>query len=66
MLTPQSLEKLSRTIKYDVNVFREQVKFVTSVYRKPISSGVYTHFVGFLPDNYKTGMIYTLINRYNT
>ena len=47
----------------DVNVIREQGKFVTSVYRKPTFSGVYTHFDSFLPDTYKIGMIYTLINK---
>ena len=47
----------------DVNVIREQGKFVTSVYRKPTFSGVYTHFDSFLPDTYKIGMIYTLANR---
>ena len=46
----------------DVNVIREQGKFVTSAYRKPTFSGVYTHFDSFLPDTYKTGMIYSLIN----
>ena len=46
----------------DVNVTREQGKFVTSVYRKPTFSGVYTHFDSFLPDTYKIGMIDTLIN----
>ena len=46
----------------DVNVIREQGKFVTSVYRKPTFSGVYTHFDSFLPDTYKISMIDTLIN----
>ena len=32
----------------DLNVIHEQGKFVTSVYRKPTSSGVYTHFDSFL------------------
>ena len=43
----------------DVNVIREQGKFVTSVYRKITFSGVYTLFDSFLPDTYKIGMIYT-------
>ena len=47
----------------DVNVIREQGKFITSVYQKPTFSGVHTHFHGFLPDTYKVGMIYTLANR---
>ena len=48
----------------DVNVIREQGEFITSVYRKPTFSGVYTHFDSFLSDTYKIGMIYTLANRY--
>ena len=47
----------------NVNVIREQGKFVTSVYRKPTFSGVYTHFDSFLPDTYKISMINTLINK---
>ena len=46
----------------DVNVIREQGKFVTNFYRKPTFSGVYTHFDSFLPDTYKIGVIYTLID----
>ena len=45
------------------NVIREQCKFITSVYQKPTFSGVYIHFDSFLPDIYKIGMIYTLVNR---
>ena len=37
----------------DVNVIREQCKFITSVYRKH----------SCLPDTYKIGMIYTLVDR---
>ena len=37
----------------DANVFREEGQFVTNVYRKPIFSEVYTHFVSFLPTTYK-------------
>ena len=42
----------------DANVICDQSKFITSVYRKPTFSAVYTHF-----DTYKTCMIYTLVNR---
>ena len=48
----------------DVEVSRQQGKFVTTVYRKPIFSGVYTHFDSFLPTVYKVGVIYTLACRY--
>ena len=47
----------------DVNVIREQGKFITNVYRKPSFCGVYTHFDSFISDTYKIGMIYTLVNR---
>ena len=43
----------------DVNVVLDQGKFITSIYRKPTFSGVYTHFDSFIPDTYKSGMIYT-------
>ena len=46
----------------DVNVIREQNKFITSIYQKPILSGVYIHFDSFIPDTYKIGMIYALVN----
>ena len=37
----------------DIEVSREQNKFVATVYRKPTFSGVYTHFSSFLPTTYK-------------
>ena len=33
----------------DVNVFRENGKFVTNVYRKETFTGVYTNFSSFIP-----------------
>ena len=47
----------------DVEVSREKGKFVTTIYRKPTFSGVYTHFESFLPTVYKFGMVYTLVYR---
>ena len=47
----------------DIEVSRQQSKFVTTVYRKPNFSGVYTHFDSFLPTVYKVGMIYTVAYR---
>ena len=47
----------------DVEVSRQQDKFVTTVCRKPTFSGVYTHLHSFLPMVYKVGMIYTLAYR---
>ena len=46
----------------DVEVSRQQGKFVATVYRKSTFSGVYTH-LSFLPEVYKVGMIYTLAYR---
>ena len=37
--------------------------FVTSVYRKPTFSGVYTNFDSFIPSSYKSGLVYTLLYR---
>jgi len=56
-------EKNGKLSFLDVEVSREENKFVTSVYRKPTFSGVYTHFESFLPSTYKFGMIYTLVFR---
>ena len=47
----------------DVEVSRQQGKFVTTVYRKPTFSGMYTHSDSCLPTDYKAGMIYTLTYR---
>ena len=44
----------------DIEVSREKGKFVTTAYRNPTFSGVYTHFESFLPTVYKFDMIYTL------
>ena len=36
---------------------------MTSVYRKPTFSGVFTNFESFIPDIYKRGLIETLLHR---
>ena len=41
----------------------ENCKFVTTVYRKPTFSSVYTHFERFLPSTHTFGMLYTLVCR---
>ena len=53
-------EKQNRESFLDVQIIREDNTFVTSVYRKPTFSGVYTHFDSFLPSTYKFGTVYTL------
>ena len=62
-LTFLETEQNNKISFLDVNIIHKQNTFVTSVYRKPIFSGVYTCFDAFLPDTYKIGMIYTLVNR---
>ena len=44
----------------DVNIFRENDKFATNVYRKKTYSGVYTSFKSFIPETYKIGLIKSL------
>ena len=44
----------------DIEVSWGKGKFVTTVYKKPTFSGVYTHFESFLPTIYKFGMVYTI------
>ena len=56
-------EKDGKFSFFDVEVSRQEDDFVTTVYRKPTFSGVYTHFESFLPTIYKFAMIYTLVYR---
>ena len=46
----------------DVKIFRENDKFVTSIFRKETFSGVYTNFISFIPLEYKFGLVHTLLN----
>ena len=54
-------EKDGKLSFLDVEVSRQEGHFVTTVYRKPTFSGVYTQV--FLSTIYKFGMIYTLVYR---
>ena len=47
----------------DIAIIREDKTLTTCIYRKPIFSGVYTHFDSFLPSTYKFGTVYTLAYR---
>ena len=47
----------------DVEISRENGTFVTTVYRKPTFTGVYTHFESFLLSTHKFGVLYTLVYR---
>ena len=46
----------------DVNVFRENGKFVTNVYRKETFTGVYINFSSFIPLEHKFGLVYMLLH----
>ena len=49
----------------DVHVTRSQSSntFATNVYRKPTFSGVYTNFSSYIPLSYKTGLLWTILDR---
>ena len=47
----------------DVNICAKNGKFVTSVYRKPTFSGVFTNFESFIPMYQKRGLLHTLLHR---
>ena len=47
----------------DVNIFRENKKFATNIYRKKAFSGVYTNFKSFIPETYKIVLIKSLLFR---
>ena len=47
----------------DVKIFRENDKFVTSVFRKYTFSGLYTNLISFISFEYKIGLVHTLLNR---
>ena len=47
----------------NVNVFRENGKFVTNVYRKEIFTGVYINFSSFIPLEHEFELVYTLLHR---
>ena len=41
----------------DITINRQNNKFVTSVYRKPTFSSVFTNFESFIPEMHKRGLI---------
>ena len=47
----------------DVLITRNNNGFKTSVYPKPTFSGVYSNFNGFISEEYKVGLIFTLLFR---
>ena len=47
----------------DIKITRDNNKFMTSVYRKPTFSGVFTNFWSFIPKSYKYNLLFTLLHR---
>ena len=47
----------------DVKICGKNGKFVTSVYRKPTFSGVFTNYESFIPTYQKRGLLHTLLHR---
>ena len=57
------VEENNKLAFLDVQVTREGDYFVTSIYRVPSFSGVYTNFNSFTPMKYKHGLLFTLLHR---
>ena len=49
---------------FDILITRSNGSFSTSVFHKPIFTGLYTNYNSFIPSVYKTGLISSLLNRY--
>ena len=45
----------------DIEISRDKIQFITSVYCKPTFSGVFSHFDSFIPRGYKFNLLSTLI-----
>lgn len=56
-------DKQNRMSFFDVQIIYQDKTFLTSASHKPNFSGVYTHFVNFLPSTYTLGAVYTLAYR---
>ena len=56
-------EEDGRLAFLDVNIFRENDKFATNVYRKKTFSGVYNNFKSFIPETYKISLTKSLLFR---
>ena len=52
---PSEIEENGSLSFLDIKVSRGNNKFVTSVFRKPTFTGVFTNFESFIPDIYKRG-----------
>ena len=57
------LEKDGKLPFLDVEIFRSNGKFSTSVYRKPTFTGLFTNFHSFIPLAYKRSLVSCLLHR---
>ena len=48
----------------DVKITHENKRFVTSIFHKATSSGIFTNSNSFIFDSYKTGLVHTLLFRF--
>ena len=53
-----TVEKENSLSFLDIKICRKNGKFVTSVYRKPTFSGVFTNYESFIPTYQKRGLVY--------
>ena len=56
-------ENVGSLLFLDVKICRKNGKFVTSVYRKPTFSGVFTNYESFIPTYQKRGLSHALLHR---
>ena len=59
----EEIEKNNELPFLDVNVMRSENTFITGVYRKSTFSGLYSNYRSLIPDDYKFGLIITLLYR---
>ena len=57
------LEKNNQINFLDITIKKENSRFITSVFKKPTSSDDYINFKGCCPEQYKVGVIKTLLHR---
>ena len=57
------VEKDNQLAFLDVMITKYNGTFKTGIYRKPTFSGIYTNFNSLIPDEYKTGLVTTLLER---
>ena len=55
-------ENIGSLLFLDVKIYRKNSKFVTSVYRKPTFSGLFTNYESFIP-TYQKRILHTLVHR---